>query len=326
MQSSQEIEPQELCKKNPLKAKKKRCLILAGPTAVGKTALSLDIAKKVSGEIISFDSMQVYRGMDIGTAKVTQAERMQVAHHMIDVCDVTEKMNVVKFYVEAKRIFNEIIARGNCPILVGGTGFYLKTVLEGIETIGILPDWELKNKLETENLNVLQEKLKKINPQRWEKMNPSDRKNHRRLIRAIEISRTPMVKNIHLQPLIVNHLDFCLTAPLETLYQRINQRIQKRIDQDLVHEIKTLLKKGFSWPDSALGKTIGYQEFQLFLENKETLDQAVQKWQTHEHAYAKRQITWFKKEFPSPTNWFDVTQKDFQEKITQRIKTWLKKK
>jgi tRNA dimethylallyltransferase len=320
MQSSQEIEPQELCKKNPLKAKKKRCLILAGPTAVGKTALSLDIAKKVSGEIISFDSMQVYRGMDIGTAKVTQAERMQVAHHMIDVCDVTEKMNVVKFYVEAKRIFNEIIARGNCPILVGGTGFYIHTFLYGPPK-GPESNAELRERLEKEcdhyGVELLYDKVVKLDPDYAASITKADR---HKIIRALEIMELSNKRVSQIpkpsQEDLAKDVDFrCwfMHYPKNLLYPRILERCDRMLEMGLLEEVQSLLEKGLE-KNSSARNSIGYKQVVDFLQSNrshEDYEVMIEEFKRVSKKLAKRQFTWFRqKELFEP---LDMTRFSLQQ-------------
>lgn len=326
-----------------------KLLVICGPTAVGKTALGIKLAKKFAGELVSADSRQVYKGMDIGTGKdlppnsrftpINQALKTPargknycLGYYLFDSIPVW-LLDVVKpnywftaaDYLHCTRLaLKNILKRKKLPILVGGTGLYIKALVEGIDAIGIPPNWELRKKLENKDLKTLQEQFKTLNPQGWKKMTPSDRKNQRRLIRAIEIAQSQTPKTINRQPSTANHLGIVLTAPYQILYPRIDSRVEKRVNQGVVTEIEELLKKGFSWNNSALGKTIGYQEFQPLFEEKESLAEVVQKWKYAEHAYARRQKTWFKKAFSSQSAWFDISQKGVGKKIEAKVKDWLK--
>ena len=304
MQYSQKFEPQELCKKTPAKEGKKRCLVLAGPTAVGKTALSLRIAKEISGEIISFDSMQVYKGMDIGTAKVPQKERMQVAHHMIDVCDVSEQMTVVKFYHEAKRIFHEIIARGNCPILVGGTGFYIHTFLYGPPQ-GPRPDPVLRKRLEDEcdhfGVEMMYEKIVKIDPDYAATITKSDR---HKIIRALEIMELCNKRVSQIPKPSEEDRDFAIDFrcwfmfyPKNLLYPKIIDRCDSMLAMGLLDEVHGLMQKGLE-SNSSASNSIGYKQALAFLHSDrshENYEVMVDAFKRASKKLAKRQFTWFRK-------------------------------
>jgi len=294
---------------------KRKLLIICGPTAVGKTKLGLKLAKRFNGEIISADSRQVYQGMDIGTGKDN------LKTWLVDVVEPSFRFNVADYQKRAKTAIDEILKKGKLPIIVGGTGFYIKAITEGIETIGVGPDWELRTKLSNCQINELQITLEKLDPDRFRRMNESDRQNPRRLIRAIEIAQAVgqntkyKIQNTNKDTLFIG-----LTAPNEILYPRIDQRVEERIKAGLEEEIKNLLKKGYNWENSALGTTLAYSEWRDFFENKKDKFEIIKKWKFDEHGYARRQMTWFKKN--KKINWFDITDNLWQEKVEKKVNNW----
>lgn len=319
----------------------KKLLIICGPTATGKTSLGIKLAKKFNGEIISADSRQVYKGMDIGTSKDLpknsnfqflisnlRLKNFQIGYYKIkgvrfwlyDIVEPDYPFNVSDWVKCANLVIKDIINRDKLPILVGGTGFYIKSLINGIETLEITPDWKLREKLSNYSTNQLASLLKRINLQRWEKMNASDRKNPRRLIRAIEITS---VKNSKKKSLIhYNTLEYCsqslnvlmigLRAPFSFLYQRIDSRVEERLKMNAEREVRKLIKKGYNFENSVLGATIGYKEWKKFLEGKRFLSEIIQEWKFAEHAYVRRQMTWFRKE--KRIKWFDIQKKRWQDK------------
>lgn len=305
MHFSKELEPQERCKKKPDKFKQKRCIILAGPTAVGKSQLSIEIAQKLSGEIISFDSIQVYKGMDIGTAKVSLEERMQVPHHMIDSMEVIEQMTVVKFYEQAKKIFDEILKRNNIPILVGGTGFYIHCFLYGPPK-GPSSNKELRQKLEADcdhfGIELMYEKVLKLDPDYAASITKYDR---HKIIRALEImeltnSRVSQIPRPS-QEDIASDVDFrCwfMHYPKSILYPKIEERCDTMLDMGLLSEVQELKEKGIEKNSSAVS-SIGYRQALDFLNSHrshEDYEHMVQEFKRASKKLAKRQFTWFKRE------------------------------
>ncbi len=304
---------------------KKKLLIICGPTATGKTKLGVDLAKKFDGEIVSADSRQVYRGMDIITGK-DKPEGIKI--WLYDAAGPDQRFSVADYYELALKVVEDIWGRGKLPIVVGGTGFYIKALMEGIETMGIGPDWDLRSKLSNCQINELQIYLKKMDCERWEKMNESDRQNPRRLIRAIEIAQnsksqtliSKQITNSKLQRPNVDYLTIGLTAPYKFLYERIDQRVDERVKMGAVEEIKKLLSEGYGWDNSVLGQTIGYQEWRDCFEGKANKEEAIQRWKFDEHGYSRRQMTWFKK--IRDIHWSDVTKDDWREEVEKRIKAW----
>ena len=306
-----------------------KLLIICGPTATGKTKLGIDLAKKFNGEIISADSRQVYRGMDIGTGKD------DLRTWLIDVAKPDFRFNVADYKKYADIAIEDILSRNKLPIIVGGTGFYIKAVTEGIETIGVEPDWELRAKLANYRINELRIVLEKIDPKRWQKMNESDRQNPRRLVRAIEIAQNKKQNTKYLpcsprgvagrpagkiQNTKKDTLFIGLTSPYKFLYQRIDRRVEARVEAGLEEEIRSLLKKGYTWENSALGTTLAYNEWRPYFENQKNKEEVIKKWKFDEHGYARRQMTWFRKQ--PKINWFDINKQNFQEEVEKKVGNW----
>jgi tRNA dimethylallyltransferase len=311
---------------------KKSLLVICGPTATGKTSLGLDLAQKLNGEIVSADSRQVYRGMDIGTGKdvagapfhisclISPISNLKLGYYLVekvpiwlyDLVEPDYPFNVADYVKVARRVIKDIWQRRKLPILVGGTGLYIKALVEGLETLGIPPNQPLRKKLERLSLEKLAKNLKDLDPAKWTRMNQSDRQNPRRLTRAIEIAKKSLSakgRSSSGRKLAADKILYIgLTASKKFLYQRINTRVKKRVKQGIKKEIKLLLKKGYHWQNSVLGETLGYQEWQSFFKRKETEEEVIQKWQFHEHAYARRQLTWLKKN--KQINWLDIEKKD----------------
>lgn len=301
----------------------KKLLIICGPTASGKTSLGLYLAKKFKGEIISADSRQVYKGMDIGTGKDLETIfRSKIPVYLLDVVRPDEKFNAANFHQLAWKAIGNICQKKKLPILVGGTGFYIKTLVDGIGSLGIEPDWKLRKKLENLRIEELVEKLGAVDHERLAKMNQSDQKNPRRLIRAIEIGLAK--KDLPLfSPLLADVLMIGLTAPKKLLYKRIDERVKTRVRLGAKKEIEKLLREGYNWENSVLGETLGYQQWQPFFKGKISEEEAIARWQFAEHAYARRQLTWFKKD--KRIKWFDFTKPGFDLRVEKRVKDWYTK-
>ncbi len=303
-----------------------KLLIVCGPTATGKTKLGVELAKKMEGEIVSADSRQVYRGMDIGTGKDISIDG--VKPWLLDIVEPDYRFNVADYKKCAEAAIENILKRGKLPIVVGGTGFYIKAVTEKIETIGIGPDWELRAKLSNYQISELRIALERLDPKRSREMNESDRQNPRRLIRAIEIVQysnlqIPISKEISNFKFQISNFDVMfigLKAPYDILYQRIDQRVEARVEAGLEDEIKSLLKKGYTWENSALGTTLAYSEWRAYFENQKNKEEVIKKWKFDEHGYARRQMTWFKKN--PKINWFDITNDGWQVKVEKMVNNW----
>ncbi len=282
---------------------KQPLIILTGPTAVGKTKLSIALAKAVNGEIISADSMQVYKRMTIGTAKILPEEMQGVPHHLIDVLEPSEEFNVVLFTKLAKQAMAECYAKGKIPILVGGTGFYIQAVLYDIDFTENDDDKsyreELERLAETEGATVLHERLKQVDAKAAEEIHPN---NVKRVIRALEfyeksggqkISEHNEEQKQKESP--YNFAYFVLNDDREVVYDRINRRVDLMIEQGFVAEVEALLKEGVP-PESVSMQGLGYKEIVAYLKGECTLEEAVYVLKRDTRHFAKRQITWFKRE------------------------------
>ncbi len=317
-----------------------KILVICGPTATGKTKLTLELAKKFEGEIISADSRQIYQGMDIGTGKDlppgSKYQASSIKYHektlgfwqtvtgealwLLDLAKPDSQFTVADYLRCAHLVRVDIQKRGKLPILVGGTGLYIKSFLDGLGTLGIGPDWEFRGRLEKVSLQTLQDRLKKINPEKWEAMNESDKKNPRRLIRALEIAGHKAPIKLNNKPQNLDSLFVGLTAPNKFLYRQIDRRVIAREKQGLEREIRDLLKQGYSWTNSVLGTTIGYREWQPYFAGEMTKRDVITKWQLAEHGYARRQLTWFRKE--KRIKWFTITQPHLSRQIEKTVSSW----
>jgi tRNA dimethylallyltransferase len=288
---------------------KQELLVIVGPTAVGKTALSLDLAKTFDGEIISGDSMQVYRDMDIGTAKVSLEEQKEVPHHMIDLIDPDTPFSVQEFQKLARQKIAEISARGRLPMLVGGTGLYIEAVTHDYDLPHVpenpgLRD-ELRSLAESKGNEYLYRRLSEVDPNAAAKLHPNDL---RRIIRALEVyyvTGKPFssLKGKGTSP--YDALWIGLTMPRELLYERINRRVDQMIKDGLVEEVKRLKERGYHLGLTSM-QAIGYKEIMSYLNGEMTLDEAVHSIKKGTRKYAKRQLSWFRR--LKEIHWFDVTE------------------
>lgn len=289
---------------------KKPLVILTGPTAVGKTALSIRLAKAIGGEIISADSMQVYRYMDIGTAKIKPEETEGIPHHLIDVLNPTEDFNVAAFQTMAKQAIHAIYSRGRIPIVTGGTGFYIQSLLYDIsfeETEVSSYREKLTAYYETYGAHVLHEELKKVDPVSYEEIHEN---NVKRVIRALEfyhdtgypISEHNKAQRQKESP--YNFEYFVLNDDREVLYKRIEERIDTMIEQGLIEEVQRLLDYGCE-PDMVSMQGLGYKEIISYLNEECSLEEAVYTLKRDTRHFAKRQLTWFRRE--KEVTWIDRT-------------------
>ncbi len=302
----------EFLRINTKEKRKKKVLLLSGPTCVGKTALSLRIASKLKGEIVSADSMQVYQGMDIGTAKVTLAERAQVPHHLIDIRGIREPFTVVDFFHEARLACDSIHARGAVPILVGGTGFYIHVFLYGPPN-GPPSQKDLRKMLEADmekfSPEAMYDRLQKIDPEYAATITKHDRV---KIIRALEIITLTQDKVSHLDwnskhtPIDYDVRCWFLYRSREYLYSRIEARCDAMLKEGLLDEVLHLEKEGLLENISA-SKAIGYRQCLDYLKTDQTdadYELMRQKIKTASRHYAKRQFTWFRKE--PEFRWLDL--------------------
>ena len=282
---------------------RKPLIILAGPTAVGKTSLSIRLAKETGGEIISADSMQVYRHMDIGSAKITKEEMDGVSHYLVDVLEPEEEFNVVRFQQMAKEAAEKIWEKGKIPLVVGGTGFYIQALLYDIDFTENDGDESYRRQLEQkasdeEGASELYEMLKRVDPKAAQEIHP---RNIKRIIRALEfyhqtgrkISEHNETQRQKESP--YNYAYFVLTDERSRLYERIDQRVDLMMEQGLLDEVRYLKERGVR-KDSTAMQGLGYKELYAYLEGEYPLDEAVRIIKRDTRHFAKRQLTWFKRE------------------------------
>ena len=309
----------------------KPMVVLTGPTAVGKTALSIELAKKINGAIISADSMQVYKYMDIGSAKVMPDEMDGIKHYLIDELSPEDEFNVFVFKDMAKKALDEIYAAGKIPIIAGGTGFYIQGLLYDIDFTGQEIDEDYRNKLYTfakeHGNHALHEKLKDIDPASYESIHEN---NVKRVIRAIEYYHT-----CH-EPISVhnekerkrtspyNYAYFVLNDDRDNLYSRIDKRVDIMVERGLIDELKRLKSMGYT-QDMVSMKGIGYKEILAYLDGQYTLDEAIEKVKLESRRFAKRQLTWFRRE--KDTVWIDKSEYSYDDnKILNKIQEILAEK
>ncbi|MDD3679602.1 MAG: tRNA (adenosine(37)-N6)-dimethylallyltransferase MiaA [Candidatus Shapirobacteria bacterium] len=329
----------------------RKLLIVCGPTATGKTSLAIKLAKKFGGQLVNVDSRQVYRGMNIGTGKDLpqnssfnkiknsklgiKNESYKVGYYLIsgvpiwllDVVEPDYRFNVVDYLGVTIPVIERIWQQKQLPILVGGTGFYIKILMEGVGTAGIIPDWSLRKKLGPLTIGKLQKKIKQIDPSRFNRMNYSDRQNPRRLIRAIEVAEFKKKTPAQFQFLNLKNKDVFwigLKMSPEKIRKKINYRVTKRLKQGLIKEIEGLLVK-YGFNNSVLGETIAYRQWQEYFaipksERKEILIKVIDRWKSAEYQYAQRQITWFKKN--KQINWFEADRKDLFSIVAKTVGRW----
>lgn len=296
----------------------KKLLVICGPTASGKTDLAVKLAKKFNGELISADSRQVYQRMDIVTGKDRPKD---VPVWGLDLVKPNQEFTVSHWVRFAKQVIEDIWQRGKLPIIVGGTGFWIKALIEGIDTLNVKPNHQLRQQLNNLTVQQLQKELKQIWPKRLASMNESDKYNSRRLIRAIEIAVYSNKTNLPNKPNQANYnfLTIGLKTDYKILYQKIDKRVNQRIKKGAQKEVERLIKKGYSWNLPAM-TALGYREWRPFLEGKTDLGTVKKRWQYAEHGYARRQMTWFRK--IKKIRWFEITQTDWQTRMVKLIKTW----
>lgn len=308
---------------------KRKLIVLTGPTAVGKTGLSISLAKEIGGEIISADSMQVYRHMDIGSAKITEEEMEGVPHYLVDILNPKENFNVFCFQKLAKEAMEQIYEKGHIPILVGGTGFYIQSVLYDIDFEDNENDSAYRKELEVlgkeKGAAFLHEMLKKVDPRSAEAIHEN---NVKRVIRALEYYRQtgmPISEHNDMERMKESPYDFCyfvLNDRRELLYERIEKRVDRMLSDGLVDEVKKLKEMGCSMEHISM-QGLGYKEILGYLEGEYDLEQAVYLIKRDTRHFAKRQLTWFRRE--RDVIFIDKDAFDYQdEKIIAYMKKCMK--
>ncbi|HEX7586558.1 MAG TPA: tRNA (adenosine(37)-N6)-dimethylallyltransferase MiaA [Patescibacteria group bacterium] len=274
-----------------------KVIVILGPTSSGKSAVAIKLAQKFNGEIISADSRQIYRGMDIGTGKVTAGEQKMAQHWLIDVASPKNDFNVTQFKRKAEKVIVDILKRKKVPIICGGTGFWIKAVVDDVNFPRVKPDWELRKKLGKLSTAKLFTMLKKLDQTRAQNI---DRKNKVRLIRAIEICQK-IGKVPRFEPSLASEknkyqfLQIGIDIPREILNEKIKKRLKKRFQSGMIEEVKKLKKLGLGWKKiQSFG--LAYFWIPLYLENKVSLEELHARVYLAEKDYAKRQMTWFRKD------------------------------
>jgi tRNA dimethylallyltransferase len=295
--------------------------IICGPTAAGKTGVAVALAEEFALELISADSRQMIRHLDIGTAKPTAAERAALPMHLIDIIEPGERYSAFRFIDDANRLIGEILKRGRLPIIVGGTGLYLRALTEGVVEIE-QPDMELREDLERQiaegHADELYKKLSEVDPLEASRIHPN---NHVRLVRALEIyyvtglSKSELIATGSYRRSQYRYVLFCLMPPRQTLYEIINQRVEAMLQAGLVAELEQLVRQG---KREAIRKAnvIGYQEVLDYLENRVSLAEAVALIKQNSRRYAKRQMTWFRAQAALETA-------ESRAELTETLKVWL---
>jgi tRNA dimethylallyltransferase len=299
-------------------------LAIVGPTAVGKTALAIALAQALNGEIVSADSRQVYRGMDIGTAKPTAAEQAAIAHHLIDVVDPDQDFSLATYQDHAYRTIAEISARQRIPLLVGGTGQYLAAVLQGWQIPRVAPQPELRARLEEEatqhGSEALHARLAQIDPVAAQAILPT---NLRRIIRALEVfemTGQPISSQQTMTPPPYTITTIWLTMPAEQLYARIDTRVEQMIAAGLLGEVQRLVAHGYAWELPAMSG-LGYREFQPYVHGDSSLAEAIQRLKFDTHAFARRQPAWFRRLPNLTTLPVPASSTDLVEQARQLVKS-----
>ncbi|OJF93918.1 tRNA (adenosine(37)-N6)-dimethylallyltransferase MiaA [Alkalibacterium sp. 20] len=307
---------------------KEKIIVIVGPTAVGKTQLGIELAQTVNGEVINGDSMQVYKGLDIGTAKVTQEETRGVPHHLIDIKSPDEPYTVSDFKKDASGKISELISKGTVPIVVGGTGLYIESLLFNVSHGGTAePDPAFREEMESfahENgREALHQLLEEKDPVAAANIHQN---NVRRVIRALEVIHETGQKfsdyqNEREKEPVYDAFVIGLNTDREVLYERINKRVGLMLEQGLLEEVKWLYA---NFPgDVQSKKGIGYKEFSPYLDGRESLEEVVQKVKQHSRNYAKRQLTWFRNRFTVHT-WADlVTDPTNIEAVKQNVNNFI---
>ncbi len=301
-----------------IKNDKPKIVVICGPTASGKTALGIKVAQQANGEIISSDSMQIYKDMDIGTAKPTPEERAQAVHHLVDFVSPDERYSVADFKKDATEKIEDVLSRGKLPIIVGGTGLYVNSLIYNIEYKEEITDIEYRNELEKVDLETLYKQAQEIDPEAAAKVSQNDRK---RITRILEIYHTTGKTKTQMEAesrkeVKYDYKIFVLTPERDKLYERINLRVDLMMQAGLVDEVKQLLQKYKEFPTAMQG--LGYKEVKEYLDGDITEEEMVEKIKQESRHYAKRQLTWFR-QYKDAT-WLDTFDENNANIILEKLK------
>ncbi|MCA1009317.1 tRNA (adenosine(37)-N6)-dimethylallyltransferase MiaA [Halobacillus halophilus] len=290
---------------------------VVGPTAVGKSKLGVEIAKRFGGEVISGDSMQIYKSMDIGTAKVTEQEMQGIPHHLVDIKEPDESFSVAEFQNKVQSLIRTISSRGKVPVIVGGTGLYIQATLYNFNFSEEKRDEQVIKRLEKEaseyGMEALYQRLQSVDPEQAEKVHPN---NERRVLRALEVYETTgkvmsdyqkqQSNESPFRPVIVG-----LEMEREELYNRINRRVDQMVEEGLIAEVKCLYDKGYEHTQAM--KAIGYKEFIPYFNGEYNVDRAVELLKRNSRRYAKRQYTYFRNKMN--VRWYLISEQEYEEKF-----------
>lgn len=316
-----------------------KLLVICGPTATGKTGLALDLAQEFNGEIVSADSRQVYKEMNIGTGKdlpenaspFKKSSKFGPTYKIdgvnvwgYDLVSPKKDFSVAQYVKYARKIINNILSRKKLPILVGGTGLYIEGVVDGIETIFVPKNKRLRKRLEERSAEDLYEQLAQIDAIKAASLNSSDSKNPRRLIRAIEIAQWGMKgkKAAKIGPFKKDNLFVGLKTDEKNLEMLIKRRVSGRVKAGLVDEVKGLLRAGVSWENQSMN-SLGYKQWKDYFDKKKEKKEVIKEWENDERKYAKRQMTWFKKD--KRIKWFNIKAKSYPGSVEKMVAKWYKK-
>ena len=301
---------------------KPKVLVICGPTCSGKTGLSIELAKKINGEIVSADSMQIYKDMNIGTAKVTKEEMQGIKHYLIDFVSPEKRYSVAEFKKDALNAIKEILEKGKVPIIVGGTGLYIDSLVNGIEYNEIETDLKYREELEAlakeKGLEFLYNKAYEIDKESTEKISVNDKK---RIFRILEIykstgkTKTELEIESRKNEPIYDYIIFGIKLDREKLYEKINLRVDQMIEQGLIEEVENMCIKYSDFPTAMQG--LGYKEIKQYLDGTITKEEAIEKIKMETRRYAKRQITWFKRN--EKIIWLDNDPKTNLDTILQTL-------
>ncbi|HET7713561.1 MAG TPA: tRNA (adenosine(37)-N6)-dimethylallyltransferase MiaA [Patescibacteria group bacterium] len=295
-----------------------KLLVITGPTAVGKTELSIKLAQKLGGEIVSADSRQVYSEMDIGTAKPTSSQRKKVPHHLLDVVRPDEPFSLADYQSQSYLAIDEVLAKGKKPFLVGGTGLYIQAVVDGLKIPKVPPNENLRLELESLNAADLVARLSRIDLDSVRAIPPT---NKRRLIRAIEVtelSGQPFSVLGRIYRRRYDTLQIGLTAPRAELYRRADIRVDRWLKNGWLDEVRNLRLK---YPEHLPAlSSLGYRQMGMYLDGKITLAEAVQRTKFDIHGFIRRQVTWFRRD--SRIYWYDTTESGYLADLENRILSW----
>lgn len=310
---------------------KNKLLVVCGPTATGKTKLGFKLAKLFNGEIVSSDSRQVYKYMDIGTGKEWNND---VKVWGYDLVDPKENYSVSDYFKAMKIVIENIWNRNKLPIIVGGTGLYIKSLIDGIPTVDIPKNEYLRESLEKMSIDEMFDKLAVLDSSKAASLNSSDKKNSRRLVRAIEVAvwnienstqKKVVEKRGKVLDKDVDTLIIGLTASVDVLNQNIENRVEDRINNGFIDEVESLLKMGVTWKHQSMN-TLGYKDSEAFFKSGLSYEDFIGRWLGNEMKYMKRQITWFKKETyrggEKRINWFNTSDPEFNKKVENIVNKW----